>query len=145
VAAVALLNAGSGAARLDTYGWYRSLRKPAYTPPDPVIPAVWSVMYALAALSAARVARHDPSPDRQRALTWWTSQLALNGLWSRLFFGHRRPDLALADSTALFVAATAYARAARRVDRPAALLMLPYVGWVGFATVLNADIVRLND
>lgn len=144
VVGVVAANVGSGAARPSTYRWWRSLDKPSYTPPDPVIPAVWSVMYTLAAVSAARVWRAGPDADRPRALARWGVQLGLNGLWTRLFFGHRRPDLALVDSAALFGAVAAYARAADQVDRPAAQLMLPYLGWVGFATVLNADLALRN-
>lgn len=144
IGAVVAANVGAGVARVGTYRWWRSLDKPPYTPPDPVIPAVWNVMYALAALSAARVWRAPPSAARRRALERWGVQLALNGLWTRLFFGQRRPDRALVDSAALFAGAVAYARAAGRVDRTAERLMLPYLGWVGFATVLNADLAARN-
>ena len=144
VGALVAANAGSGVARPDTYRWWRSLDKPAYTPPDPVIPAAWSVMYTLMAVSAWRVWRTPPTPERRRALERWGFQLACNALWTRLFFGHRRPDLALVDSAALFGGIAWYARAADTVDRPAALLVVPYLGWVGFATVLNADLARRN-
>ena len=96
--------------------------------------------------SAAPTSRFGspPTADRRRAFERWGVQLGLNALWTRLFYGHRRPDLALADSAALFAAVAAYARTAGRVDRAAGRLVFPYLGWVGFATVLNADILRRN-
>ncbi|MES2523180.1 MAG: TspO/MBR family protein [Gemmatimonadota bacterium] len=143
-AIVSLATVGSGAPRPATSRWYRSLRQPGYKPPDPVIPAAWSVLYTASAVSAWRVWRTKDSPERRTALALWGAQTVANGLWTRLFFGHKRPDLALADSVVLLAGAAAYARAADQVDRPAALLMLPYIAWVGFATKLNKDIVRLN-
>ncbi|HYW31250.1 MAG TPA: TspO/MBR family protein [Gemmatimonas sp.] len=143
-AVVSLATAGSGAARPSTLGWYKRLDQPSYKPPDPVIPAAWSVLYTASAISAWRVWRTEDSPERRTALALWGAQLVANGLWTRLFFGHKRPDFALVDSAVLFAGAAAYAVAADKVDRPAAMLMLPYLGWVGFATKLNADIVKLN-
>jgi tryptophan-rich sensory protein len=68
----------------------------------------------------------------------------LNGLWSPLFFGWRKPVASLVDSAALLGATTQYVRHARHVDRPAAWMLAPYLGWLAFATVLNAEIVRRN-
>jgi benzodiazapine receptor len=127
-----------------TERWYRRLRKPGFTPPDYVFPAVWTGLYALIALSGWRVARRSKSRIRSRALRLWSTQLALNGAWSPIFFGARRPKLALADIALMMPAITAYMSTARKVDRPAAWMMAPYLAWVGFASVLNAEIVRRN-
>ncbi len=124
-------------------GWYRRLEKPRYQPPSAAFPPVWTALYALMATSGYRVWR-SRSPARRRALALWSAQLALNGAWSPVFFGARRPRAALGVLAALLPVVGAYAWTARRVDRAAAVLMLPYLGWSGFALVLNASIVRRN-
>ena len=118
---------------------------PPYKPPDVAIPVAWSVMYTLAAVSAWRVWQTDDTPTRRRALALWGTQLVVNGLWTRFFFGYRRPGLAAVDAGALLTAVTAYAVVAGDVDRPAGMLVWPYVGWTAFATVLTSDIARLNE
>jgi tryptophan-rich sensory protein len=139
-AAVAALGARGSRPRL----WYRSLEKPAFTPPDRVFPVVWSVLYGLIALSGWRVWRRRGRTGRGWALGLWATQLGLNGAWSWLFFGQRRARAALADVGLMLASIAAYAKAAERIDRPAALLMVPYLGWTAFATALNAEIVRRN-
>jgi translocator protein len=125
-------------------GWYRDLRKPSFTPPDNVFPVAWTTLYALIAYSGWRVWSAAPSRGRNAALRLWISQLAANAQWSKLFFGQRRPTLALADVFALEGSIIAYIAAAHKVDRAAAYAFLPYAAWVAFATVLNAEILRLN-
>src|SRR5579871_2259483 len=124
--------------------WYRSLDKPSFTPPDKVFPVVWTSLYALIAWSGWRIWNAAPSRERNRALRLWVSQLAANAHWSKLFFGERRPALALGDILALEGTIASYIAAARKVDRAAANAFIPYGAWVAFATVLNAEIVRLN-
>lgn len=124
--------------------WYRVLRKPPLQPPNRVFGPVWSVLYGAIAYSGWKVWRAPKSPERSRALALWAAQLGLNGAWTPLFFGARRPKLALADLAALDAAATAYAAAAAEVDRTAALVVAPYLAWLGFATYLNAEIVARN-
>jgi tryptophan-rich sensory protein len=125
-------------------GWYRDLRKPSFTPPDNVFPVAWTTLYALIAYSGWRVWSAAPSRQRDAALRLWISQLAANAQWSKLFFGQRRPTLALVDVFALEGSIIAYIAAAHKVDRAAAYAFLPYAAWVAFATVLNAEILRLN-
>jgi benzodiazapine receptor len=124
--------------------WYRSLEKPSFTPPDKVFPVVWTALYALIAWSGWRVWSAAPSRERQAALRLWISQLTANAEWSKLFFGEHRPALALADVMALEGMILSYITAARKVDRAAANAFIPYAAWVAFATVLNAEIARLN-
>jgi benzodiazapine receptor len=124
--------------------WYRSLEKPRFTPPDQAFPVVWTTLYALIAWSGWRVWSAFPSRERNHALRLWLSQLAANARWSELFFGQHRPASALADVLALEGSILAYIRAARRVDRAAGNAFIPYAAWVAFATVLNAEIIRLN-
>jgi tryptophan-rich sensory protein len=124
--------------------WYRGLAKPSWQPPPSAFPVVWTTMYALMSVSAWRVWRQRSGPARRTALRWWGVQLALNAAWSPLFFGLRRPRAALADAAMLAFAVAGYTRASRRVDRTAAWLVAPYLGWAAFAAVLNAEIVRRN-
>ena len=124
--------------------WYRLLRKPPFNPPPRVFGPVWSVLYAIMSLSVYRIWRKPASPERTRALAIWGTQLGLNGLWSPLFFGKHAPRAALVDLIGLALAIGAYIRAAAKLDRTAAALMVPYLGWVGFAGLLNAEIVRRN-
>ena len=124
--------------------WFKRLNKPSYQPPDKVFGPVWSLLYPTVAWSGYRTFRAAPSAPRSRALALWGTQLGLNAAWSPLFFGLRRPKASLADSALLLAAALGYAQQARRVDKAAALAVLPYLGWLGFATLLNAGIVRRN-
>jgi tryptophan-rich sensory protein len=124
--------------------WYRDLRKPAFTPSDEAFPVVWATLYALIAFSGWRIWSAEPSRSRNAALKLWISQLAANAKWSHLFFGQHRPTLALADVLALEGTILSYISAANKVDRAAAYAFVPYGAWVAFATVLNAEIIRLN-
>jgi benzodiazapine receptor len=124
--------------------WFHALRKPPAQPPARVFGPVWTMLYATIAYSAWRVWKMPRSSARSRALTLWGAQLALNAAWTPLFFGARRPALALFDLLALDTAAALYAATAARIDRRAVGAFVPYLGWLGFATYLNASIVRRN-
>ena len=136
--------AGARATQSSVDDWYAGLRKPAFTPPNAVFGPVWSGLYVLMAWSAWRVWKKPRSPARRRALALWGTQLLLNGAWSPLFFGLRRPRTALVELALLGTSVAAYAWSARKVDRKAAAVMVPYLGWLGFAGLLNEEIVRLN-
>jgi tryptophan-rich sensory protein len=135
---------GRSATRAPRRPWYRLLSKPPGQPPAWVFAPVWAALYGLMSVSAYRVFRLPPSPERRRALGLWWTQLALNAAWSPLFFGAHRPRAALADLVGITASGTAYVRAARDLDRPAAWMMAPYLGWLGFAGYLNASIVARN-
>lgn len=141
-AASALGRAATG--RVSRNPWYRALRKPRWQPPRQAFPIVWTALYVLGAASGHRVWRAPEGPARRRALALWGAQLALNAAWSPIFFRLRRPRAALVDAVALTATLAAYAVSARRVDRRAGWLAVPYVGWSAFAVALNAAIVRRN-
>ncbi len=124
--------------------WYRLVRKSSLNPPDAAFGPVWTGLYAASALSAARVYRAESSPARSRALALWGAQQALNAAWSPLFFGQRRPRAALVDLGLLWGALGGYLTQARKVDRVATALVLPYLGWVSFAAFLNKEVIRKN-
>lgn len=124
--------------------WYRSLRKPRHTPPSWVFAPVWTALYTASAIAAYRVWRSGKSRARTRALALWGVQHALNAAWSPLFFGAHRPRAALADIGALLATSAAFLREARGVDPAASWLMAPYVGWVAYASTINAGVVTKN-
>lgn len=124
--------------------WYAELARPSWNPPSWVFGPVWTLLYAMMAVAAWLVWRAPANPWRQRALAIFGVQLALNALWSVLFFGLRSPGAALIEIIALVVAIAATIWAFARHSRLAAALLGPYLAWVGFASVLNAAIWRLN-
>jgi len=144
--AVTLLSGAVGAlaTRKSQRTWYRALRKSPLNPPDRVFAPVWTTLYALSSVSATRVYRAEPSPERSRALALWGAQQTFNAAWTPLFFGKRRATAALIDLGLLWTTLAAYAREAGRVDRRAEQLVLPYLAWVTFAGLLNATIVKRN-
>lgn len=125
-------------------GWYQTLVRPWYTPPDWVFAPVWSMLYAMIAIAGWRVWRAPHSPARAQALAAWGVQLALNLVWSLLFFGLQAIGPALIEIVVLLAAIAVTAARFRRVDGPAAALMLPYLAWVSFALLLNAGFWLLN-
>ncbi len=124
--------------------WFRRLRKPSFQPPNWLFGPVWTILYATIAYSGWRIWKAPKSRERTSALSLWGAQLVLNAAWTPLFFGARKPALALADLVALDAAAAAYAATARKVDRQAAVVVTPYLGWLGFATALNTVIAVKN-
>lgn len=124
--------------------WYLGLRKPAFNPPSWVFAPVWTALYAAMGIAAWRVWRRGGWRLQGRPLTFFVSQLALNWAWSFLFFTLQSPLLALADIVVLWVLIVATCRVFARVEVVAAWLLVPYLGWVTFATILNAAIVAMN-
>lgn len=125
--------------------WYPTLAKPPFNPPNFLFGPVWTALYLLMAVAAWRVWRAGPAAGRRgAALRLYAAQLGLNLGWSLIFFGLRRPDLALIEVLVLFAAILATFRAFAHVDRPAAWMLLPYAAWVAFAMLLNFEIWRLN-
>ena len=124
--------------------WLPTLDTPRWQPPDRLFGPVWTVLYTLMGVSVSALRRTDDDHRRARAQRLFAVQLAVNALWSYLFFGRRNPRAALADAVVIVVAVVATARAIWAIHRPAALILLPYLAWVSFALVLNADLVRRN-
>ena len=124
--------------------WYPGLRKPAWNPPARLFGPVWSVLYLMMAFAAWRVWLTRDATDVRSELGLFGAQLVLNVLWSVVFFGLRRPGLALLDIAILWVAIAATTIGFWSHDVTAALLLVPYLVWVGFAAILNLSIYRLN-
>lgn len=125
-------------------GWYQTLSKPGWTPPDGLFAPVWTVLYFLMAVSAWLVWRRNGWRGARGALSWFGLQLALNLLWSVVFFGLRNPGAAFVEILVLCLAITATVIAFARSSTAAALLFTPYLLWTSFAAFLNLAIWRLN-
>jgi tryptophan-rich sensory protein len=124
--------------------WYPTLRRPPLAPPNSIFGPVWTTLYVMMAVAAWRVWRLRRDADVCPALRLFAAQLALNTIWSGLFFYLRNPATALAEIVVMEATILATTFAFRRVDVKAATLLLPYVAWVAFATYLNAGFWWLN-
>lgn len=125
--------------------WYAGLAKPSWTPPPLAFPIAWTVLYVLMAFSFWRLwDLQTRSAARTTAMTWFLIQLALNALWSPVFFGWHGTRAALVIIIALLVAIAAAMVAASRVERLAAWLLAPYLLWVAYATSINIGVVAMN-
>lgn len=118
--------------------------KPGLTPPAILFPVVWTILYALMGIGAARVAAAPPGLARSRGLNVFVIQLILNFFWSLLFFNARAYGFAFLWILALWAAIAAMIFWFGKVDRAAALLQIPYLLWVSFAAYLNLAVWRLN-
>ena len=122
--------------------WYAALNKPSFNPPNWIFAPVWTVLYVLIAVAAWRIWKQ--AHGWCVALSLWLLQLILNGLWTPLFFSMHRIDLALIDIVALLLVLIATIVAFFPRDRVAAWMLVPYLAWVSFATLLTASIFHLN-
>ena len=125
--------------------WYQILEKPPFNPPDWVFAPVWTALYILMGIAAWRGWRSKSIENTRKALSIFGVQLGLNIIWSILFFGLQRIDLALLEIFILLVTIVFNTIVFWRIDRLAGLMFVPYVLWVSYATVLNASIWLLND
>ncbi len=136
--------AGSSFTTPKISGWYAALTKPFFNPPPAVFGPVWTVLYLTMAFAAWRVWLSPDSTLRSAALAWFFVQLLLNALWSPVFFGMESPGLGLVVILALLAALAMTVRAFFTVDRFAGWIMVPYLAWVAFASLLNGAILLMN-
>lgn len=126
----------------EIYG--QMLQKPALAPPGWLFPVVWTVLYGLMGISAARVWAAPMSQARSWGLNLFIGQLIVNFFWSPIFFNARAYGLALLWLLVLWVLVLLMILEFRKVDKTAALLQLPYLLWLTFAVYLNWAVWRLN-
>ena len=141
VCAVAVAAAGGIATKTDD--WYRSLRVPAWKPPDWAFGPIWAVIFALTASSGVLAWTSDPGARPLLALAFAANGL-LNIAWSVVFFRVRRPDWALGEIALLWLSVAALMLVVGRASPFAGWLNLPYLLWVSTAAYLNLRIVQLN-
>lgn len=124
--------------------WYATLNKPSFNPPNWIFGPVWTALYILMGVAAWRVWRSADRDTARGPLAVFALQLAVNLGWSVAFFGLRNPGLAVVVILALDLLVLATALMFRRIDRLAAWLLVPYLAWISFATLLNITIWRIN-
>ena len=124
--------------------WYAQLRRPEWTPPNWIFGPVWTALYLLMAISAWLVWRSTSWPDARFALTLFIIQLVLNSLWSLVFFGLRKVGPAFGEILLLWMMIVATTVAFLPISLLAAWLLIPYLGWVLFASYLNFRIWQMN-
>ena len=142
---ITFLAAALGArASISAASFYASLVLPTWAPPAGLFGPVWTALYALMALAAFLVWRERGWRAAAPALTLYLLQLGLNTLWSWLFFGWKQGALAFADILLLLVMIVATLIAFWRIHKLSACLLLPYLAWVSFASVLNYAVWQAN-
>jgi tryptophan-rich sensory protein len=144
VLAAAILGARQGPQQPHTALWYARLHKPDYTPPGPVIGATWGVLETLLVGTGYRLLRQPNSAPRDKALGAWACSLIGLAVFPFLFFRRKRLGASTVASAAMLAAAAGTAVNAREVDKTAAAMTLPLLGWIGFATILSGDLYRRN-
>lgn len=125
--------------------WYATLNTPSFTPPGWFIGAVWIILYTLMGIALyiiwdCGLERHDV----RRALSFFAVQLSLNALWSAAFFGMHSPLFGFSVIILLWLTLLATAILFYRLSKTAGWLLVPYVLWVGFASILNLLVMLLN-
>jgi tryptophan-rich sensory protein len=136
----------SGLLTADAIGtWYVGINKPSFNPPNWIFGPVWTVLYILMGIAAGLVWTSGAEPAaKRRALGIYLVQLVLNFGWSLIFFGLRSPVWAFVEIILLWAAIVWCMRSFGSIHRTAMLLLVPYLLWVSFATVLNGAIAALN-
>jgi translocator protein len=125
--------------------WYAELNKPTFNPPSWVFGPVWTILYILMAVAAWLIWRQGrPTEGVKLALALFALQLALNLLWSFIFFGCHSPLYAYVEIMLLWLAIVFTIISFTRLSHPAAWLMFPYLLWVTYASLLNYAIWKLN-
>lgn len=142
-AAAATAVIGGAATDVDSR-WYRRLDLPKWQPPGQVIGWVWTVLYALIAITTGRAWNRAAPGRRRRLATILGTNLCLNAAWPWVFFRAHRPALGSAVIVGLEASTVALTREVARADRKAAAALLPYLGWNLFALVLNTTISVRN-
>ena len=136
--------ASATAVFVKTDGWYAELDKPLWNPPGWVFGPIWTALYFMMAVSAWLVWQRGDLKAQRIPLAFYLVQLALNALWTPLFFGIQRPGLAFAEILVLLVAIFFTLVAFWKARRIAGILLVPYALWTIFAAVLNFTIWRMN-
>ncbi|MEM9145158.1 MAG: TspO/MBR family protein [Pseudomonadota bacterium] len=124
--------------------WYEALEKPGWVPPNWAFPLVWTVLYGMIAAAGWIIWSVAEPGQATVPLAFWALQLAFNALWSPVFFGLKRMDLAMIVVSAMWLAIAATILVFWPISTVAAALMVPYLVWVSIAAALNRAVWRLN-
>lgn len=123
--------------------WFDALAKPSFMPPGWLFPVAWTILYLLIGFAFGLILQSD-HPLKQRAILLFVVQMALNYAWSPVFFALHQPIRALAIIVLMVIVTALAAIDFRRIRPVAGWLLLPYLAWLLFASVLNGAIVALN-
>lgn len=126
-------------------GWYQTINKPSWNPPNSIFGPVWTTLYILMGIALFLVWKADTSIELKKiAVALFAVQLVLNFFWSFIFFQLHQPGWALVEIIAMWVFILLTIFAFAQVNKTAAWLLVPYISWVSFATILNYTIWKLN-
>ncbi|MBB5699331.1 TspO/MBR family protein [Sphingomonas yantingensis] len=128
----------------DANPWYQALSKPSWQPPGWAFPVVWSILYILMGVAIAMILNARGAKGRGIAIALFVAQLLVNLTWSIVFFGMHLVSFAAVEIIVILALAIATTFALARVRRQAAWLMVPYLAWLTFASILAFEIDRLN-
>jgi tryptophan-rich sensory protein len=135
---------GAIATTPEIQGWYKTLAKPTWNPPDSVFGPVWTTLFVLMGVAAWLVWQQGGRKVATLPLALFALQLVLNIAWSWIFFGLHQPGWAFVEIVVLWLAILATTLAFFRCSKLAGWLLVPYLAWVSFASVLNFTIWRMN-
>lgn len=135
---------GAWATTPEIDGWYRTIAKPAWDPPDKIFGPVWTSLYLMMAIAGWLVWKRDGFRNAAVPLTLFGVQLVFNVGWSWIFFGLHQPGWAFAEMVVLWATIAATTILFFRRSKPAGWLFVPYLAWVTFAAALNFALWRLN-
>ena len=121
--------------------WYANLVKPSFNPPNAVFPLVWTILYIMIAVAGWRIWRVAVN---RVPMGLWAMQIGLNWLWSPAFFVAHQPGMALTIIILMLMTILLFIILAKKYDKIASLLFIPYAAWVGVASILNVAIYWLN-
>ncbi len=124
--------------------WYTTLNKPSWNPPNWIFGPVWTLLYSMMGIAAAIVWHKNVPTDSRMGLLWFAVQFALNLAWTPIFFGMHQLGFALVVIILMWLAILITIFKFANVSKLAAWLLVPYISWVSFATILNATLLYLN-
>lgn len=125
--------------------WYQTIQKPSWNPPSWVFGPVWTTLYIMLGIALFLVWKSGANDSLKRtAIRLFAVQLVLNFFWSFIFFDQQQPGWALAEIIVMWFAILFTIFAFAKVSKTAAWLLVPYISWVSFATILNYTIWKLN-
>lgn len=126
--------------------WYPEIKKPSFNPPNWVFAPVWTMLFIMMGIAAGMVWNKLETNKElvKKGLLFFTVQLLLNALWSYLFFGLNNILLALIEIILLWLIIYETHHIFKQIDKRASYLLIPYLAWVGFATILTGSIFWLN-
>ena len=127
--------------------WFSNLNSPSFAPPNWLFGPVWTTLYLLIATSAYILTQENKSTQNELfplAISLWSLQLALNVIWTPIFSGAQNLETAFYYIIGLWISILAYIIVSYRISKKAAILMIPYLAWVSFASVLNYSYWQIN-